>query len=98
MKDVSTMITKKRNVTDFLVGVLLFFSMILRLVYVQLYLTDDLTAKAIELWSRDIVFTPNRGDILDRNGDVIVGSVSASSVMVVPSQIPDKDNTAKLFS
>src|SRR5699024_10936208 len=50
--------------------------------------------KADESWSRDIVFEPERGNILDVNGQTLVENVSAPSVVVVPRQIKNKQDTA----
>ncbi|WP_368654729.1 stage V sporulation protein D [Ornithinibacillus sp. 4-3] len=97
MKFVSTMMTKKRIVTVFLFGILLFIVIALRLAYVQLVMTDRLTSEANDLWSRDISFAANRGDILDAQGKPIADSTAALSVMVVPSQIEDKETVAQAF-
>ncbi|UJL47849.1 stage V sporulation protein D [Virgibacillus sp. NKC19-16] len=95
MKRVSTITVKKRIVTVFLFGLLLIGVIVFRLGYVQFVLGEELMEKADESWSRDITFEPDRGNILDRNGDVLAENVSAPSVMVVPRQIDNPEETAE---
>ncbi|ASF39311.1 stage V sporulation protein D [Halobacillus halophilus] len=95
MRRVSQVIVKKRLITVFLVGMVIFGVIIGRLGYVQFVLSDFLIAKAEESWSRDITFEPERGNIVDTNGEVLVGNQSAPTVMVVPRQVKDPETTAK---
>ncbi|CDQ19845.1 stage V sporulation protein D (sporulation-specific penicillin-binding protein) [Halobacillus karajensis] len=95
MRRVSQVIVKKRLVAVFLVGMVIFFVIAGRLGYVQFFLSDFLISKAEESWSRDITFEPERGKILDSNGEVLVGNQSAPTVMVVPRQVKDADKTAR---
>ncbi|WP_153462500.1 MULTISPECIES: stage V sporulation protein D [Sediminibacillus] len=94
MKRVSNVTMRKRLVTVFLLGIIVFGIIDIRLGYVQFVLGDWLTGEAKELWSRDIIFEPERGDILDKNGEVLAENVSAPTVMLVPRQIKDPENTA----
>ncbi|SFJ93201.1 stage V sporulation protein D (sporulation-specific penicillin-binding protein) [Halobacillus dabanensis] len=95
MRRVSQVVVKKRLVTVFLVGMVIFFVIAGRLGYVQFFLSDFLISKAEESWSRDITFEPERGKILDTNGEVLVGNQSAPTVMVVPRQVKDAEKTAQ---
>ncbi|MBX0356542.1 stage V sporulation protein D [Halobacillus sp. Nhm2S1] len=95
MRRVSQVVVKKRLVAVFLVGMVIFFVIAGRLGYVQFFLSDFLISKAEESWSRDITFEPERGKILDSNGEVLVGNQSAPTVMVVPRQIKDAEQTAQ---
>ncbi|QTM99331.1 stage V sporulation protein D [Sediminibacillus dalangtanensis] len=95
MKRVSNVTMRKRLVTVFLLGIFVFGIIDIRLGYVQFVLGDWLTGEAKELWSRDIVFEPERGEILDKNGEVLAENVSAPTVMLVPRQIKDPENTAE---
>ncbi|SDL76973.1 stage V sporulation protein D [Sediminibacillus halophilus] len=94
MKRVSNVTMRKRLVTVFLLGILVFGIIDIRLGYVQFVLGDWLTGEAKELWSRDIIFEPERGEILDKNGEVLAENVSAPTVMLVPRQIKDPEDTA----
>ncbi|AUJ26776.1 stage V sporulation protein D [Virgibacillus dokdonensis] len=95
MKRVSAVTTKKRIVTVFLIGILVFVIIDIRLGYVQFVIGDELMGQATELWTRDIEFEPERGKILDRNGEVLAENVTAPSVVVVPRQIDDAEKTAQ---
>lgn len=95
MKRVSTVTVRKRIVAVFLIGLLVFIMINIRLGYVQFFLSDELIDKANESWSRDITFEAERGKILDVNGEVLTENVSAPSVIVVPRQIKEPKETAE---
>ncbi len=95
MKRVSNMTVRKRIVTVFLFGLMIFFVINIRLGYVQFVLSEELTSKAIDLWSRDIHFEPDRGYILDVNGEILAENVSAPSIVIIPRQIEDPQGTAE---
>jgi stage V sporulation protein D (sporulation-specific penicillin-binding protein) len=86
---VSNVTVRKRLTVALFVGILVFFIIDLRLGYVQFFLGNMLTDGAKELWSRDIPFEPERGEIVDRNGVPLATNVSAPTVYVVPRQIKD---------
>ncbi|QKY68956.1 stage V sporulation protein D [Lentibacillus sp. CBA3610] len=94
MKRVSSVTVRKRIIAVFLIGLLLFLIIDVRLGYVQFVIGDDLMDLADESWSRDITFEPERGKILDRQGEVLAENVSAPSVIVVPKQVENPQNTA----
>ncbi|MHA6251385.1 stage V sporulation protein D [Oceanobacillus sp. CAU 1775] len=95
MKQVSTITVRKRIVTVFLFVLFVFLIIILRLGYVQFFIGTELSERATDLWTRDIVFAPERGNILDRNGDKLAENVTAPTVVVVPRQISEAQDTAE---
>ncbi|SET30290.1 stage V sporulation protein D (sporulation-specific penicillin-binding protein) [Oceanobacillus limi] len=95
MKRVSTVTVRKRLVTVFLIGLVFFAIIDFRLGYVQFIIGDQLMDLADESWSRDIKFQPERGYILDVNGDVLAENVTAPSVVIVPRQVKDPEYTAE---
>ncbi|HLS07005.1 MAG TPA: stage V sporulation protein D [Bacillota bacterium] len=95
MYQVANVTIKKRIFLVFIISLTVFLLIILRLVYVQLILNKQLTFKATDSWLRDIPFTADRGLILDRQGEVLVDNLSAPSVIVVPRQIIDAEQTAQ---
>lgn len=97
-KHVSTLFIKKRIRWTFLLCSAILLVMILRLAYVQFVLTGDITDKATESWLRDIVFQPERGEILDRQMQSLTKNVSAPSVIVIPRQIEDVPHTVQQLS
>ena len=94
LKRVSLVTVKKRLITVFLLIGLYFLIMFGRLAYVQLIESDEILAKAEDLWSRDIPLRADRGKILDRNGEVLVENELAPTLVVVPRQIEDAERVA----
>jgi stage V sporulation protein D (sporulation-specific penicillin-binding protein) len=92
---VSNVTVRKRLTIVLLVGIFVFFIIDMRLGYVQMLLGEDLTEKAKGLWSRNIPFAPNRGEIVDRNGIALATNISAPTVFVVPRQIKDPAEAAE---
>ncbi len=66
-----------------------------RLAYIQVLQASWLTGQAKALWSRSIPLEGVRGSILDSNGDPLVYTASAPTVMAVPAQVKDKPGTAQ---
>ncbi len=95
MKRVSQVTVRKRLVAIFIFALLFFVVMCFRLGYVQFIIGDELGQKAENLWSRDIPLRAERGEIIDRNGEVIVENTTAPSVAVVPRQIKNPQETAE---
>ncbi|MBN1193598.1 MAG: penicillin-binding protein 2 [Coriobacteriia bacterium] len=65
-----------------------------RLVYIQMIVGPEYAAAAAEQRTRDIVLSPQRGFILDREGEVLAESMEARTIYAVPSSIVDKEGTA----
>lgn len=95
MKRVSTMTVKKRLVAVFLFGLLAFIIIDFRLGYVQFIIGKELTEWADESWTRDITFEPERGYILDVNGEILAENVTAPSIVLAPRQIENPQYTAE---
>ncbi|RKQ37395.1 stage V sporulation protein D [Oceanobacillus halophilus] len=98
MKRVSTVTVRKRIVTVFLFAILIFTIITIRLGYVQFFLGDELVGQATDLWTRDIEFEPERGNILDTEGEVLAENVTAPSIVIVPRQIENPEDTAAKLS
>ncbi|WP_058307911.1 stage V sporulation protein D [Gracilibacillus massiliensis] len=98
MKRITNMMVQRRIVTVFLFAFLVMAVIVFRLGYVQFIWSDFLIAQAEELWSRDIVFEPERGKIVDRNEEILAENISAPTVMVVPRQVIEPEETAKALS
>ncbi|MEH7524726.1 stage V sporulation protein D [Bacillus sp. JJ1503] len=92
---VSNVTVRKRLTIALVAGMLIFFIIDIRLGYVQFFLGNSLTDGAKELWSRDIPFEPERGEIVDRNGIALATNVSAPTIYVVPRQIKDPHDVAE---
>ncbi|MGN7310320.1 stage V sporulation protein D [Alkalicoccobacillus gibsonii] len=92
---VSQTTVRKRLIAILIVGLAVFLIIAGRLGYVQFVKGEELTQLAMDSWSRVIPFEPKRGEIRDRNDEVLATNVSAPSVLVVPRQIEDPDHSAE---
>ncbi len=92
------MFTKKidaRIKVIFLILILLFVFIILRVFYVQVIDYNFLSDLADDLWSRNLPVEANRGLILDRNGVVLADNLTTTSLVLIPNQITDKETVTK---
>ncbi|WP_391120810.1 penicillin-binding transpeptidase domain-containing protein [Psychrobacillus sp. L3] len=78
-----------------LITILLFLAVILKLVQLQFFQFDELTTKAKESWDRELPYASLRGNILDRNGEVIVGNKLSPTLFYMPSQNDDPEKVAQ---
>lgn len=78
-----------------LIGFIFLFT---RLSYVKIVKGQDYYNLALDLWTRTAPTKGVRGNIYDRNGNLIVGSYLAPTVVVIPKQIEDKDYAANFLS
>ncbi len=62
------------------------------------FLSEKLTPQAFLSWSREIPIEGKRGNIYDRNGQLIVGNMLAPSVATINKQVTNKEDTAKKLS
>ncbi|MBS4177215.1 stage V sporulation protein D [Lederbergia citrea] len=95
MKRVSTVTVRKRLSYILIGGLLVFFIIDIRLGYVQFAMSDVLTERARDSWSRNIPFEPERGKIVDRNDVPIATNQSAPTVYVVPRQLEQPAEAAE---
>ncbi len=95
---VSKVVTRRRMLWTLLGLAVLFGSLVVRLAYVQLSQGQELSAKAEDLWRRNIPFTAKRGEILDRTGIALAYNVSSPTIYAVPVQVKDKQKTAQLLA
>lgn len=79
----------------FLIIVLLFLFIILRVIYIQTIDYKKLSYLASDLWSRNLPIEANRGKILDRNGVVLADNLTTTSLVLIPNQIKEKDDTSQ---
>ena len=79
----------------FLIIIVLFVFIILRVAFIQLVSYEKLSLLANDLWSRDLPIEADRGLILDRNGIVLADNLTTTSLVLIPNQIKDKDDTSQ---
>jgi len=92
---VSQVTVRKRIWIALLIGSLLFVSLITRLGYIQIVQGSWLTELAEDLFTRDIPVEAKRGSIYARNGEVLAYNISSPTVIAIPVQIRDAENTAR---
>jgi len=94
MKWISTI---SKNRLKFIVyGFIIFaLAVVLRLFYVQVIQHEKLTDLAKENWDREIPFASERGDIVDRDGEVIVTNKLAPTLYFMPAQSDNIEEAAK---
>lgn len=81
-----------------LIIVLLFLIIFLKVFYIQVISYQKLYSMEDDLISRKLPIVAERGKILDRNGNVLATNITTSSIMLIPSQIKDKEKTAEILS
>ncbi len=92
---VSNVTLRRRLFITMIAATLLFVTLIVRLAYVQLAAGPELAQKAEDSWRRDIPFMANRGEIWDRNGTRLTYNVSTPTVMAIPVQVNNPEETAR---
>ncbi|MEG0995052.1 MAG: stage V sporulation protein D [Bacilli bacterium] len=82
----------------FLIIVLLFLFIIARVFFVQVFDYKKLSSLANDLWSRDLKVEADRGLIMDRNGVILADNLTTTSLVLIPNQIVNKDETSMLLA
>lgn len=89
----------KRRIFMLIIGFSsLLVAMCFRLGYVQLYEGNTLQKLANEQQTRDRTISPTRGNIYDRNLNVLAQSASVATIGVVHAQIREPERVAKVLS
>ncbi len=94
----SKILIQKRIAIFFIIIVICFSSIFIRLGYITFIMSDSISPKAFLSWSREVPIEGSRGNIYDRNGELIVGSMLAPSVASINKQVTNKDETAILLA
>lgn len=85
----------KRIKIIFLIIITILFLVFIRVFYIQVFEYKKLNKLASSLWSRNLEIEADRGKILDRNGDVLADNLTTSSLVLIPNQIKNKEDTTK---
>ena len=93
MKWVST--NSKKRLTWIAIALVLYgVAIFVKLVFVQVVQYGELSTLAKENWDREIPFHAQRGEIIDRNEEVIVTNELAPTLYFMPSQNENKEQVA----
>ncbi|MFC5588523.1 penicillin-binding transpeptidase domain-containing protein [Sporosarcina soli] len=90
--------SKKRLRAIFVIFLILLALVVGKLFHVQIIKHELLKERAEANWDREIPFGGMRGDILDRNGDLLVGSRLAPTLYFMPSQNKDIAGAARALA
>ena len=82
----------------FLILVFFLIFIIVRVLYIQLFNYKMLNEKANDLWSRNLPIAADRGLILDRNGIILADNITTTSLVLIPSQLENKEEISKNLS
>lgn len=82
----------------FIIIVCLLFLIVAKVFYIQVIQYKKLNRLAASLWSRNLPIEANRGKIYDTNGVVLADNKTTTSLVLVPNQIKDKEDTARKIS
>lgn len=94
----SATVLRKRLLAVLIAIAFLFLVIFARFFYIQIVSGEKLRYKAIDQWTREIPIVAERGNILDRNGEVLAGNVTSYTVFVRPNAVKDKEETARVLS
>ena len=97
-RDFSLSVLRKRLFAVIAAITFLFCLFLMRFFYIQVIWEDDLNARAIDQWTREIPVSAGRGNIYDRNGELLAGNVAAYSVYARANAVTDAENTATLLA
>ncbi len=76
----------------------LFCLFLARFFYIQVIWEDDLNARALDQWTREIPVSAGRGNIYDVNGELLAGNLPAYTVYARANAVTDAEGTASLLS
>ena len=79
----------------FLVVAVILLLVIGKVFYIQVFSYNKLSQITEDLWSRKMTINAPRGDIVDRNGEILATSIVTTTIYVVPNQIKDKEKVSK---
>ena len=82
----------------FLVSIVILIAIIIKVFYIQVFAYEKLNTLAESLWSRELPIKADRGEIVDRNGEILATNVTTVSLVVVPGQIDEPERVAKDLS
>ena len=81
-----------------LIVIFIFILIIGKVFYIQVIDYEKLNNYASNLWSRNLPIEADRGLITDRNGIVLAENITTTSLVLIPNQIEDKEQTSKKLS
>lgn len=88
----------RKKVLVFFLGVLTAMLLLMgRLVYLMVFESEYYSRQALELHERERSIKAARGEIVDRNGEVLASNRTVCTISVIHSQIKDEDAVVKVL-
>ena len=79
----------------FLAVIIIFLIIIAKVFYIEVISYNKLKDLSDDLYSRKLPIAADRGEILDRNGKVLAGNITTTSLVIIPRQIKDKEKVSQ---
>ena len=76
----------------------LFCLFLARFFYIQVIWQDDLNARALDQWTREIPISAGRGNIYDTNGELPSGNTAAYSIYARANAVTVSEGGSRLLS
>ena len=93
-----TKINNERIRLVFVVVLILFFIIFIKVFYVQTFSYNKLSTLSDDLWSRELPISASRGKIYDRNGVVLADNETITSLIIIPNQIENAKEVSLVLS
>ena len=92
------MTIKRKLLAVILLVTFIFCLLFGRLVFVEVISGNKLQAQALDEWTRDLPLGAKRGDIYDRNGNILASSVTDYTLYVRPNALKEHERLASIVS
>lgn len=89
---------RKKTWVLFMMLILCMAGLMVRIGYIMIFQSSYYEGKAKEIQERERVISGIRGDILDRNGNVIAANETAYNISVIHNQITDEEKVIEVLS
>jgi len=86
---------KRRAIAIGVAMAIFVIAVVIKISYVQVVQADWLIEQAAQVWNKNITLSPNRGMILDRNGDRLAYNAKAYTIIAQPREIQDPVNISR---
>lgn len=89
----------KKRLPAIILSAVFFFALIIgKLAYVMIVEGESLQVKALDQWTRDLPSDAPRGEILDRNGEILAGTSTRYNIYVRPNSVKNKEEVASAIA
>ena len=90
-------ISKKITIIFFII-ILSFIIIFIKMIHLQFIDNNKIIDNANNLWTREVPIQSSRGNIYDRNGELLVGNKLTASLAIIPRQVTNKDEVVSYLT